>query len=134
MNFADEVLYAEHALTYVLQDVLGGNSKTMVIVTGVLSPLQYKPTQGALEFGDNCKGVQRVVQVEKKPLSHAEMVRLALRCSTIVASVKWCALLCVVVASVTSTAASTIVDPAVPSATPVDLLSVFCFVWSTGGC
>jgi len=66
--------YREHTLTYVLQDVLGGNSKTMVIVTGVLSPLQYKPTQGALEFGDNCKGVQRVVQVEKKQLSHAEMV------------------------------------------------------------
>ena len=114
MNLADEVLYPEHALTYVLQDVLGGNSKTMVIVTGVLSPLQYKPTQGALEFGDACKGVQRLVKVEKKPLSHAEMVRLALRCSTIVASV-------------TSTVAQPLLIQLLPLPllwTPVDPLSV----------
>ena len=74
-----------------LRDVLGGNSKCLVIVTGVMSPLQLKPTQGALDFGDNCKGVTRVVTAgglmselvpvlsscaviaEKKKLSFTEM-------------------------------------------------------------
>lgn len=65
--------YREKTLTYVLRDVLGGNSKCMVIVTGVMSPLQYKPTQGALDFGDNCKGVTRVVTAPRKRLTHAEM-------------------------------------------------------------
>ena len=35
--------------------------------------LQLKPTQGALDFGENCKGVQRVVTAETKKLSFAEM-------------------------------------------------------------
>eukprot|EP00658_Telonema_sp_P-2_P047248 TRINITY_DN3585_c0_g1_i3.p1 TRINITY_DN3585_c0_g1~~TRINITY_DN3585_c0_g1_i3.p1 ORF type:complete len:425 (+),score=133.94 TRINITY_DN3585_c0_g1_i3:288-1562(+) len=65
--------YREKTLTYVLRDVLGGNSKCMVIVTGVLSTLQYKPTQGSLDFGDNCKGIQRVVTAPRKRLTHSEM-------------------------------------------------------------
>ena len=65
--------YREKTLTYVLQDVLGGNSKCMVIVTGVLSSLQYKPTQGALDFGNTCKNVKRSVTAPRKQLTHLEM-------------------------------------------------------------
>eukprot|EP00656_Telonema_subtile_P046748 TRINITY_DN5329_c0_g1_i1.p1 TRINITY_DN5329_c0_g1~~TRINITY_DN5329_c0_g1_i1.p1 ORF type:complete len:827 (+),score=242.10 TRINITY_DN5329_c0_g1_i1:172-2652(+) len=59
--------YRDSTLTWVLRDVLGGNCKSTVLVTCSPHQMQYTATQNTLEFGDQCKGIQRRInQVEKK--------------------------------------------------------------------
>jgi len=77
-------VYRDATLTYVLRDVLGGNSKTSVLITCsphkiqyiptskvtlsltlTLTPTltQYFPTSKTLRFGDDCKGIRREVPI-----------------------------------------------------------------------
>ena len=82
-NFAlSHVPFRESKLTRLLQDSLGGNSKTMLIAT--LSPASdcLEETVSTLRFADRAHQVMTFVRLnEKRPVDHALVQRLQSECS-----------------------------------------------------
>ena len=69
-------VYRDSTLTYVLRDVLGGNSKTAVLVTCSPHIMQYVSTEKTLKFGDDCKGIRREVKRNVMNFSKKELETL----------------------------------------------------------
>eukprot|EP00656_Telonema_subtile_P008548 TRINITY_DN13990_c0_g1_i3.p1 TRINITY_DN13990_c0_g1~~TRINITY_DN13990_c0_g1_i3.p1 ORF type:complete len:552 (+),score=120.59 TRINITY_DN13990_c0_g1_i3:318-1973(+) len=68
--------YRESTLTWVLRDVLGGNSRAMMLLTGSAHALQYHATQNTLEFGTALKGVRRAVTACSRQLGVKELEQI----------------------------------------------------------
>ena len=69
---AVHIPYRNSKLTRVLQDSLGGNSKTALIITCSPSPFNESETIGTLRFGDRVKTIKNKPKVNKE-FSIAEM-------------------------------------------------------------
>jgi len=65
--------YRDSTLTWVMREVLGGNTKATVLITCSPHKMQYQATQNTLKFGDKCKGINRKVQSSRKRLTAAEL-------------------------------------------------------------
>jgi len=68
--------YRESTLTWVLRDVLGGNSQAIVLLTASAHAMQYHATQNTLEFGTALKGVRREVSACMRQLGIKELEQI----------------------------------------------------------
>ena len=61
----DHIPYRDSKLTYLLQDSIGGNSKTILIATASPSPLSYSETLNTLKFAQRAKMIKNVPKVNR---------------------------------------------------------------------
>lgn len=61
----DHIPYRDSKLTYILQDSLGGNSKTIIIATASPSFLSYSETVNTLRFAQRAKLIKNIPKVNK---------------------------------------------------------------------
>jgi hypothetical protein len=61
----DHIPYRDSKLTFLLQDSLGGNSKTVLIATASPSPLSYSETIGTLNFAKRVKEIKNIPKINK---------------------------------------------------------------------
>lgn len=61
----EHIPYRDSKLTYILQDSLGGNSKTIIIATASPSFLSYSETVNTLRFAQRAKLIKNVPKVNK---------------------------------------------------------------------
>lgn len=61
----DHIPYRDSKLTYLLQDSLGGNSKTILIATASPSYLSYSETINTLKFAQKAKLIKNIPKVNK---------------------------------------------------------------------
>lgn len=61
----DHIPYRDSKLTYLLQDSIGGNSKTILIATASPSPLSYSETINTLKFAQRAKMIKNVPKVNR---------------------------------------------------------------------
>jgi len=61
----EHIPYRESKLTYLLQDSLGGNSKTILIATASLSSLCYSETMSTLKFAKRAKQIKNLPKINK---------------------------------------------------------------------
>lgn len=70
----DHVPYRDSKLTYLLQDSLGGNSRTILIATASPSQLCYSETLNTLKFAQRAKQIKNIPVVNKN-LSQANLLQ-----------------------------------------------------------
>ena len=66
-------VYRECTLTYILRDLLGGNSKCSILVTASPHVMQYHCTENTLRFAERCKGIERSVTSDRKKMSSEQL-------------------------------------------------------------
>jgi len=71
----DHIPYRDSKLTYILQDSLGGNSRTILIATASPSSLCYSETLSTLRFAKRSKDIKNLPKVNKDQ-SSAELLRI----------------------------------------------------------
>lgn len=61
----EHIPYRDSKLTYLLQDSLGGNAKTILIATASPSPLSYSETMSTLKFAKRAKEIKNIPKINK---------------------------------------------------------------------
>lgn len=61
----EHIPYRDSKLTYLLQDSLGGNSKTILIATASPSPTCYSETMSTLKFAKRAKEIKNLPKINK---------------------------------------------------------------------
>jgi len=70
----DHIPYRDSKLTYLLQDSLGGNSKTILIATASPSIISYSETLNTLKFAKRAKEIKNTPIVNRNE-SHANLIK-----------------------------------------------------------
>jgi kinesin family protein 5 len=70
----EHIPYRDSKLTYLLQDSLGGNSKTIVIATASQSEASFSETINTLKFASRMKEIKNIPTVNKKD-SNSSLLR-----------------------------------------------------------
>ena len=70
----EHIPYRDSKLTYILQDSLGGNSKTIIIATASPSVLSYSETINTLRFAQRAKLIKNIPKVNKNE-SNANLLK-----------------------------------------------------------
>ena len=66
--------YRDSALTCVLQNALGGNSKTLMICTLSPATINYEETLSTLRYADRAKKIQNKAAINES--EHDKMVKI----------------------------------------------------------
>lgn len=70
----EHIPYRDSKLTYILQDSLGGNSKTIIIATASPSQMSYSETVNTLKFAQRAKLIKNIPKINKNE-SNANLLK-----------------------------------------------------------